>query len=83
MKTTTQLSKKFFSILIFEYENENMAKAIFESLEVDNYNFAKSNLENNKIITKINSKSIPSLIHTLDDYLACVSVAEKTILLLK
>jgi hypothetical protein len=33
----------------------------------------------NKIISEIESKSIPSMLHTVDDYLSCVGVAEKIV----
>jgi len=33
--------------------------------------------DNKKIIANISSTSIGSILHTLDDYLACISVAEK------
>lgn len=75
--------KNFLCILTFEYENQKVAEAILKSIDVDNYNFVQSELNYNKILSKINSTSIPSLIHTIDDYLACVSVAEKTIQLVK
>lgn len=82
-KENTSDIKKFYCTLTFEYEDKKKAEAISKSLEVDNYSFVRSKQINNKIISEINSKSIPSLIHTIDDYLACVSVAEKTIELVK
>lgn len=65
--------------LEFEYESENDAKAIAKSVEVDNYQFVKTTLDGKRIISIAESESIPSLIHTLDDYLACISVAEKVV----
>lgn len=65
--------------LEFEYESEKDAKAIAKSVEVDNYQFVKTTLDGKRIISIAESESIPSLIHTLDDYLACVSVAEKVV----
>jgi hypothetical protein len=65
--------------LEFEYESEKDAEAIAKSVEVDNYKFVKTTLDGKRIISIAESESIPSLIHTLDDYLACVSVAEKVV----
>jgi len=65
--------------LEFEYESEKDAEAIAKSVEVDNYQFVKTTLDGKRIISITESESIPSLIHTLDDYLACVSVAEKVV----
>jgi hypothetical protein len=63
--------------LELRYENEITAEAVSKAVGVDNYQFVASKLEGDKILSKIESNSISSLIHTLDDYLACVSVAEK------
>ena len=63
--------------LEFGYASIEEAKAIAKAVEVDNYQFVDTRLDGKRIISKIESESIPSLIHTLDDFLACVGVAEK------
>lgn len=63
----------------FEYDSEKEAEAIAKAVEVDNYQFVNTVLEGRKIISRAESESIPSLIHTLDDFLACVGVAEKVV----
>jgi tRNA threonylcarbamoyladenosine modification (KEOPS) complex Pcc1 subunit len=59
------------------FKDEKESKAILRSIEVDNLEYINSRQDGRTIITNIESKSISSLIHTLDDYLSCVSVAEK------
>jgi hypothetical protein len=63
--------------LRFEYDNTKIANAIMAAVAVDNYEFVKVNLETSTLISKIESRTILSLLHTLEDYLACVNVAEK------
>ena len=41
--------------------------------------FVKQWRDDKKLSAHIESKSVSSLLHTLDDYLACVSVAEKIV----
>lgn len=65
--------------LEFAYETEKEAEAIVKAVEVDNYQFVKTTLEGKKVISDVEAKSISSLIHTLDDFLACVGVAEKVV----
>lgn len=65
--------------LIFEYESSEKAKKVLRSVKVDDVDFVKSKLNGDKLEVFIKSKSVSSLIHTLDDYLACLSVAEKII----
>ena len=62
-----------------KYDDVKEAKTVLKSIEVDNLNFVKSQINGEKLETHIECNSISSLLHTLDDYLACVSVAEKVI----
>ena len=62
-----------------DYENEEETKVILNSIEVDNLSYIQSKKKGKSLLTHIESNSIPSLIHTLDDYLSCVSIAEKII----
>jgi tRNA threonylcarbamoyladenosine modification (KEOPS) complex Pcc1 subunit len=63
----------------FDYESEEEAEAIARAVEVDNYEFVKTTLEGKKMVSMAEAESIPSLIHTLDDFLACVGIAEKVV----
>ncbi len=46
---------------------------------MDNERFVHMVVEGKKIKSTAESESIPSLIHTLDDFLSCVSVAERVV----
>jgi tRNA threonylcarbamoyladenosine modification (KEOPS) complex Pcc1 subunit len=70
---------KIYCNLVIEYESEEKAEKVLRSIKVDDLDFVSSTLEEKKLLTVIKAKSISSLIHTLDDYLACVSVAEKIV----
>ncbi len=63
--------------MLFEYKNKKNAENIAKTVGVDNYIFVKTEAKENKIISEIESKSISSMLHTIDDYLSCVGVAEK------
>jgi hypothetical protein len=65
--------------VIIEFDNVKNTENILKAIEVDNFAFVKSKMKGKQLIADIESKSISSLIHTLDDYLACVSVAEKIV----
>jgi len=62
-----------------EFEDSEKAKTVLKSIKVDDFDFVSSNIKNNKLEATIKAKSISSLIHTLDDYLACISVAIKIV----
>ncbi len=65
--------------VVIEYDNVKKTETVLKSIEVDNLGFVKSQINGKHLEAHIESKSISSLLHTLDDYLACVSVAEKIV----
>ena len=65
--------------IVIEYDDPIETEMVFRSIEVDNFDFVKSRISGKKLEACIKSKSISSLIHTLDDLLACISVAEKVV----
>ncbi len=70
---------KAICILKLEYDSDLKAKKIMNATKVDNYEFVNSKLDKNHIKIRIECKSVSSLLHTLDDYLACISIAEKIV----
>lgn len=65
--------------IMIEYDDAGKTKKILRSIEVDNFDFVESQIKGKKLEAHIESKSVSSLLHTLDDFLACVSVAEKVV----
>jgi len=65
--------------VVIEFDDTEKVKTVLRAIEVDNFDFVKSHAKGKRLETHIESKSVSSLIHTLDDYLACVSVAEKVV----
>ena len=65
--------------LEFSYDSEKEARAIAKAVEVDNYQFVKTTQEGKRIISEAESESLSSLIHTLEDFLGCIGVAENVV----
>ena len=72
MKITGKINLKFNS--------SSDCKTIFESLEIDNENFIKSEIKDNEIIYNITSEKLGSFLATIDDLIASEIVAEKIII---
>lgn len=70
---------KISCTLEFDYDSEDEAEAVARAVAVDNEGFIEMKVDGKKIISTAESESIPSLIHTLDDFLSCVSVAERVV----
>ena len=62
--------------LRFTYRSEEEAEGVLAAVQADNEEYVKTHLEGSRIVSEVVAKSIPSLMHTLDDYLSCVTVAE-------
>ena len=66
--------------LSIEYDSKINAEKVLQSVKVDDYKFVTSKIQDNTLEATIKSTSVPSLLHTLDDYLACLSIAEKIVI---
>jgi len=62
-----------------EFESPEKAKKVLRSVQTDDQGFVKSTLKGKTLEAVVDAKSIASLLHTLDDYLACVSVADEIV----
>lgn len=65
--------------LVLDFKDEETAEKILQSIKVDDFDFVSSQISGKTLKSTIESKSVSSLLHTLDDYLACLSVAEKIV----
>lgn len=65
--------------IVIKYDDEKTVQMIHKSIEVDNFDFVSTKVGKNQLEAHIEGTSVSSLLHTLDDYLACVSVAEKVV----
>ncbi len=72
-------TKRVFSCeLVLSYPSDAEAEVVLRSLEPDNAGFVEAEREGNRVVLFARADTPLSLLHTLNDLLACVSVAEKT-----
>ena len=67
---------KVLCTVSLEFESAEKAKKVLRSIQADDQGFVKSTFKGKTLQAVVESTSISSLLHTLDDYLACVSVAD-------
>ena len=65
--------------VVIEFDDTEKVKTVLKSIEVDNFDFVESKVNGKKLEAQIKANNVSSLIHTLDDYLACISVAMKIV----
>ena len=65
--------------LRLEFASHDEAEKVHRSVSLDNEGYLTSHVEEQALVAEIRSESLKSLLHTLDDFLACTSVAEKIV----
>lgn len=65
--------------LVLEFPSPQEAEKVHKSVELDNQGYIATKVVGSAIHAEISSSSLKSLLHTLDDFLACASVAEKVV----
>ena len=67
---------KIECLVTIDLNSSQRATFVLQSVQLDDQGFVQSRVEGTQLCATINADSVPSLLHTLDDYLACVTVAE-------
>ncbi len=70
---------KINGLLRLKYKTNESASLIYNSLEVDNENYVKGELNNDTIQYEVNSESLGSFLATVDDLIASEIVSENII----
>lgn len=65
--------------LVLEFRSNAEAEKVHRSVELDNDGYLESRVEGSDIVARIEADSLKSLLHTLDDFLACVGVADRIV----
>ncbi len=55
------------------------ARKLHESVEMDNGDFISSSVDGHKISARAESDNLMSLLRTVDDFISCLQIAEKTL----
>lgn len=63
--------------LEFTYPSEKVAEKVLRAVELENHPYIRARREGKILLSEASADSLKSLLHTLEDYLANVSVAEK------
>lgn len=62
-----------------EFATPSAAEKVHKSVALDNEGYLDSRVEGSAILADIRADSLKSLLHTLEDFLSCTSVAEKMV----
>ena len=70
-------------VLQLEYGDEAAALAVHRALAPDNPPFVKAETRGATVIAEMEAATPMKLLHTVEDYLACVAVAERAVVAAK
>lgn len=65
--------------LHLDFPSREEAEKVHRSVELDNQGYVSTRIEGKVVVAEIEASSLNSLLHTLDDFLACASIAEKIV----
>lgn len=77
--TRREYKMRLKAILELEYDSEEDARAVADALVPDDQDFVETEIEGSMLRAEASSTSADGLRHTLEDYLACVRVAEEAV----
>ncbi len=55
------------------------AEKVHRSVHLDNEGYVETRVDGDTIVAVVKADSLKSLLHTLDDFLSCVSVADRIV----
>ena len=76
---TGKACAQFTARLELRYPSRHDALLADKATKADNEGFVKTKVAGSRIVAVISAGSIPSLVHTLDDYLECMTLSERII----
>jgi len=66
-------------VIELEYATPEEAAAVLAAISPDNEPYAEAELDGSKVIVRSRSGTAPQMLHTMEDLLACVKVAEEVV----
>jgi len=62
-----------------EYESEQQATNVASSISLDNGKYASTEVRGRRLIITSSAPSAPSMLHTLEDLMSCLKVADQVV----
>jgi hypothetical protein len=66
-------------VIALDYGSESEARSVQGALAPDDVGFVASRVEGVRVVAEMEAATPMKLLHTLEDYLACVGVAERAV----
>jgi tRNA threonylcarbamoyladenosine modification (KEOPS) complex Pcc1 subunit len=66
-------------VIELEYKTKEEAEKVARSISLDNGQFAQAEIEGNRLILTASAASAPSMLHTLEDLMSCLKVADEVV----
>ncbi|MEM2839180.1 MAG: KEOPS complex subunit Pcc1 [Thermoplasmata archaeon] len=63
--------------LTLEFRDENIARNVMHAVRLDNGDWISTRQEGNRLLCTAASDTLGGLLHTAEDFLSCVSLAER------
>lgn len=65
--------------LVIGFSSPSEAEKAHRSVALDNDGYLETEVRGSDVVARVEADSLKSLLHTLDDFLSCVGVAERIV----
>jgi tRNA threonylcarbamoyladenosine modification (KEOPS) complex Pcc1 subunit len=65
--------------IVLEYGSEQQARNVARSISLDNGRYATAEVEGGRLVITASAASAPSMLHTLEDLMSCLKVADQLV----
>jgi tRNA threonylcarbamoyladenosine modification (KEOPS) complex Pcc1 subunit len=66
-------------VIELEYKTGDEAEKVARSISLDNGQYAHAEVRGNRLILTASAASAPSMLHTLEDLMSCLKVADEMV----
>ena len=66
-------------VIELDYESKEEAERVARSISLDNGLYAQAEVRGSQLVLTASATSAPSMLHTLEDLLSCVRVADEMV----
>ena len=62
-----------------EFASSEDAEKVLGAVDIDNEGYVEARVDGSAVVLQVRADSLRSMLHTLDDLMACVSVADRIV----
>ena len=75
----TTTDERVMCEILLEFSSSEDAEKVLGAVDIDNEGYVEARVDGSAVVLQVRADSLRSMLHTLDDLMACVSVADRVV----